>query len=136
MQYHCNNFLDTVDRTLESRVDYEHFAAWRGGRPTFVRPFPISIDPSLWKGPTRPADQQAEIRQARELLGVTDTRIIFGVDRLDYTKGIPDRLKAFARLLERHPEWRRRVTMPLIPLAPLGTRHSAPNRVWRRPSKH
>jgi trehalose 6-phosphate synthase len=111
VQYHCNNFLDTVDRTLESRVDYEHFAAWRGGRPTFVRPFPISIDPSLWKGPTRPADQQAEIRQARELLGVTDTRIIFGVDRLDYTKGIPDRLKAFARLLERHPEWRRRVTM-------------------------
>jgi len=111
VQYHCNNFLDTVDRTLESRVDYEHFAAWRGGRPTFVRPFPISIDPSLWKGPTKPADQQAEIRQARELLGVTNTRIIFGVDRLDYTKGIPDRLKAFARLLERHPEWRGRVTL-------------------------
>ena len=34
VQYHCNNFLDTVDRALESRVDYEHFAAWRGGRPT------------------------------------------------------------------------------------------------------
>ena len=49
VQYHCNNFLDTVDRTLESRVDYEHFAAWRGGRPTYVRPFPISIDPSLWR---------------------------------------------------------------------------------------
>ena len=42
VQYHCNNFLDTVDRALESRVDYEHFAAWRGGRPTYVRPFPIS----------------------------------------------------------------------------------------------
>ena len=37
--------------------------------------------------------------------------MIFGVDRLDYTKGIPDRLKAFARLLEQHPEWRTRVTM-------------------------
>jgi trehalose 6-phosphate synthase len=48
VQYHCNNFLDTVDRALESRVDYEHFAAWRGGRPTYVRPFPISFDPSLW----------------------------------------------------------------------------------------
>ncbi len=34
IQYHCNNFLDTVDRALESRVDYEHFAVWRGGRPT------------------------------------------------------------------------------------------------------
>ncbi len=70
VQYHCNNFLDTVDRALESRVDYEHFAAWRGGRPTFVRPFPISIDPSLWKGPARPADQTAETRQVRKMLGL------------------------------------------------------------------
>ncbi|HYB93824.1 MAG TPA: trehalose-6-phosphate synthase [Vicinamibacterales bacterium] len=111
VQYHCNNFLDTVDRTLESRVDYEHFAAWRGGRPTFVRPFPISIDPSLWKGPAKGAELQAETRSVRKALGLTDERIIFGVDRLDYTKGIPDRLKAFARLLERHPEWHKRVTM-------------------------
>ena len=45
------------------------------------------------------------------MLGLTGERIIFGVDRLDYTKGIPDRLKAFERLLERHPEWRGSVTM-------------------------
>ena len=57
IQYHCNNFLDTVDRALESRVDYEHFAAWRGGRPTYVQPFPISIDPALWRGPAKAADQ-------------------------------------------------------------------------------
>jgi trehalose 6-phosphate synthase len=111
VQYHCNNFLDTVDRALESRVDYEHFAAWRGGRPTYVRPFPISIDPSLWKGPTKPAEQAAEITTARKVLGLRDEKIIFGIDRLDYTKGIPDRLKAFGRMLERHPEWRGRVTM-------------------------
>jgi trehalose 6-phosphate synthase len=111
IQYHCNNFLDTVDRALESRVDYEHFAAWRGGRPTYVRPFPISIDPSLWRGPTKAAERANEIRNVRRLLGIKDERIIFGVDRLDYTKGIPDRLKAFGRLLERHPEWRNRVVM-------------------------
>jgi len=111
VQYHCNNFLDTVDRALESRVDYEHFAAWRGGRPTFVKPFPISIDPTLWKGPVKTGDQVAEIREVRQRLGLKDQRMIFGVDRLDYTKGIPDRLKAFGRLLERHPEWRERVTM-------------------------
>ena len=114
VQYHCNNFLDTVDRALESRVDYEHFAAWRGGRPTFVRPFPISIDPSLWKGPEKAADRASEIRGVRKALDLKDERIIFGVDRLDYTKGIPDRLKAFARLLERYPEWRGRVTMVQI----------------------
>jgi trehalose 6-phosphate synthase len=114
VQYHCNNFLDTVDRTLESRVDYENFAAWRGGRPTFVRPFPISIDPSLWKGPSKIADRASEIRNVRSALGLKDERILFGVDRLDYTKGIPDRLKAFARMLDRHPEWRGRVTMVQI----------------------
>jgi trehalose 6-phosphate synthase len=111
VQYHCNNFLDTVDRTLESRVDYEHFAAWRGGHPTYVRPFPISIDPSLWRGPVKPAELAAEQRTVRQSLGLRDERIMFGVDRLDYTKGIPDRLKAFGRLLDRHPEWRKRVTM-------------------------
>lgn len=111
VQYHCNNFLDTVDRALESRVDYEHFAAWRGGRPTFVKPFPISIDPTLWKGPAKAAEQTAEIKNARAELGLKNERIIFGVDRLDYTKGIPDRLKAFGRMLDRHPEWRGRVTM-------------------------
>ncbi|HUQ87707.1 MAG TPA: trehalose-6-phosphate synthase [Vicinamibacterales bacterium] len=111
VQYHCNNFLDTVDRALESRVDYENFAAWRGGRPTYVRPFPISIDPSLWKGPGKASERANESRSVRKMLGLTDERIIFGVDRLDYTKGIPDRLKAFARLLERYPEWHGRVTL-------------------------
>lgn len=111
VQHHCINFMDTVDRALEARVDYEHFAVWRGGRPTFVKPFPISIDPSLWQGPTKEAVVAAETRAVRESLGLSDERLIFGVDRLDYTKGIPDRLKAFGRLLEARPEWRGRVVM-------------------------
>jgi trehalose 6-phosphate synthase len=108
IQYHCNNFLETVERTLEARVDYEHFAVVRGGHPTIVKPFAISIDPDLWAPPPR-LDRQAEERQLREELGVGNQRIIFGVDRLDYTKGIPDRIRAFDRLLMRHPEWRERV---------------------------
>jgi trehalose 6-phosphate synthase len=51
------------------------------------------------------------VKATRRALGVNGERLIFGVDRLDYTKGIPDRLKAFARLLERHPDWIGRVTM-------------------------
>jgi trehalose 6-phosphate synthase len=108
IQYHCNNFLETVERTLEARVDYEHFAVVRGGHPTSVRPFAISIDPELWQPPPR-LDRAAEDRALRESLGLGDARIIFGVDRLDYTKGIPDRLRAFDRLLLRHPQWRERV---------------------------
>ena len=108
IQYHCNNFLETVERTLEARVDYEHFAVVRGGQPTIVKPFAISIDPDLW-APSSRLDRQAEDRALRESLGLRDERIIFGVDRLDYTKGIPDRIRAFERLLTRHPEWRERV---------------------------
>jgi len=44
IQYHCNNFLDTVEKTMEAMVDYENFSIYRGGRPTYIRPFPISVD--------------------------------------------------------------------------------------------
>ena len=44
MQSHCNNFLQTVDRVLESRVDWEHFSVLRQDHRTMVRPFPISVD--------------------------------------------------------------------------------------------
>ena len=63
---------------------------------------------SLWK---KTGDQAVETRNVRKALGLTDEKIIFGVDRLDYTKGIPDRLRAFARLLDRYPEWRTRVSL-------------------------
>ena len=108
IQYHCNNFLETVERTLEARVDYEHFAVVRGGHPTSVKPFAISIDPDLWAPPPR-LDWAAENQTVRRTLGIGDERIVFGIDRLDYTKGIPDRIRAFERLLIRHPEWRGRV---------------------------
>ncbi|MCI0437404.1 MAG: trehalose-6-phosphate synthase [Gemmatimonadetes bacterium] len=114
IQFHCNNFLETVERTLEARVDYERFAVVRGGHQTAVKPFAISIDPTLWAGPTKPADRAAESRRVRRTLGLGSERIIFGVDRLDYTKGIPDRLRAFERLLTRHAEWRERVVLVQI----------------------
>jgi trehalose 6-phosphate synthase len=43
-QSHCNNFLQTVDRVVESRVDWEHFSVTRQSHRTIVRPFPISVD--------------------------------------------------------------------------------------------
>jgi trehalose 6-phosphate synthase len=109
IQYHCNNFLQTVERTLEARIDYEHFAVVHGGHSTSIKPFAISIDPELWNGSMKPREREAETRAIRASLGLTDERIIFGVDRLDYTKGIPDRIRAYGRMLSRHPEWIGRV---------------------------
>jgi trehalose 6-phosphate synthase len=103
VQYHCNNFLDTIDRGLEAKVDWEHFSVTRGGRTTRVRPYPISIDPDLVQSCPSLDGTTAE-RRLRRRLGLRDERIVVGVDRVDYTKGIPERFAAIDSLLQRHPE--------------------------------
>lgn len=104
-QYHCNNFLETVDRTLECRIDWDKFAVTRGGLETVVRPFPISVDPDL---PGQYLDDGWEKRAAafRRRFRLADRPLLVGVDRVDYTKGIPERLRAVDRLLDKHPELR------------------------------
>ncbi len=111
IQYHCNNFVETVDRTLEARLDAETFTVHRGGHKTAVKPFPISIDPALWATLDPGRAWAADVAKTRASLGLRDERLLMGVDRLDYTKGIPERLRALDRLLVRHPEWRERVVL-------------------------
>ena len=102
-QYHCNNFLDTIDRAVEAKVDWEHFCVTRGGLKTCVRPYPISIDPELVQS-CLPLDKAVQERNLRQRLGLRDEQILVGVDRVDYTKGIPERFTAVDRLLQLHPE--------------------------------
>jgi trehalose 6-phosphate synthase len=111
LQYHCNNFLETVDRSMEARIDQETFSVYCRGHRTAIRPYPISIDPSTWNGTSPGSAWTREAAATRRRLDVGDRRIVMGVDRLDYTKGIPDRLLAFDRFLERYPEWRGRVVL-------------------------
>ncbi len=103
-QFHCNNFLDTVDRTLESRIDWEHFAVERGGQTTLVKPFPISIAFSN-QSSTSIANRSAKPNKESLLkdLGVKARHFGVGVDRIDYTKGILERFKAIERFLEKYP---------------------------------
>jgi trehalose-6-phosphate synthase len=110
LRYHCSNFLDTVDRALEARVDTEHFDVIRGGHVTRVRPFPISIDFDEHTLQARSPDVSAatsswwlEIGRVPEFIGI-------GIDRIDYTKGIPERLQAVDQLFESHPEYLGRFT--------------------------
>jgi trehalose 6-phosphate synthase len=107
IQYHCNNFLETVESALEARVDRERFAVTRGGKTTYVRPQPISIDPDLLARPPAGGARREE-RQLRQRLGVRDQRLLVGVDRVDYTKGIPERFRAVDRLLTLYPDLKRR----------------------------
>ncbi|MGH7381871.1 MAG: trehalose-6-phosphate synthase [Candidatus Methylomirabilales bacterium] len=111
LQFHCNNFLDTVDRTLESRIDWEHFAVRRGRRRTYVKPFPISIafpDPAA-PGLTRQVPRISK-ETLLETLGVKARYLGVGVDRLDYTKGIVERLRAIERFLEKYPRYQGQFT--------------------------
>ena len=109
-QQHCNNFLDAVDRSLEARIDRERQAVVVGGREVLVRAYPISIDwPNAWAAAAPPADECR--RSVLSELGLhPDAQIGVGVDRLDYTKGIEERLGAVERALERFPHLRGRFT--------------------------
>lgn len=104
-QFHCNNFVDTVDRCLEARVDRESFTVSLGGKLTAVRRYPISIAwPPEADQLCRPTDECRGL--VRESLGVPGSFALgVGVDRLDYTKGIVERFRAVERLLELRPEW-------------------------------
>ena len=106
IQFHCNNFLDTVDRALESRIDWEHFAVERGGQTTLVKPFPISI---AFPGQSSSSTASKAAKSTKESLlkdlGVKGKHLGVGVDRIDYTKGILERFKAIERFLEKYPAY-------------------------------
>ncbi|HUX89439.1 MAG TPA: trehalose-6-phosphate synthase [Gallionellaceae bacterium] len=104
-QFHCNNFVDTVDRFLEARVDRESFNVSFEGKLTAVRRYPISIAwPPEAEMVQKPVpDCRSDIRQMNNL--PAEHKLGVGVDRLDYTKGIMERFRAIERLLELNPEW-------------------------------
>jgi trehalose 6-phosphate synthase len=99
IQYHCNNFLETVDRALECRIDWERFAVRRGEHSTLVKPYPISV--ALEEGSGALPSKEELLRS----VGAKGTILALGVDRLDYTKGIVERFLAVERFLERNPAY-------------------------------
>lgn len=106
IQHDCNNFLATVARELEVRIDREKFAVVRRGNQTQVLPFPISVDyPALEKQARSPGHVKA-VNAWRKRLKLKNQAISVGVDRMDYTKGLLERIDAIDRFLTRHPKWR------------------------------
>jgi trehalose 6-phosphate synthase len=113
-QFHVNNFVDTVDRILEARVDRETFTVTFGGRRTAVERYPISIEwPPAEAARWKPiGDCRAAVRAQHAIDG--DVAIGIGVDRMDYTKGILERFRAVERLMELEPQWVGRFTFVQI----------------------
>lgn len=107
-QIHCSNFLNTVDQSIEARIDRDRAAVIFGSTETLVRSYPISIEwpPMPMEGQKPVAECRAAVRQRLGL--ADDMRIGVGVERFDYTKGILDRLLAIDTFLSSHPEWEKR----------------------------
>ena len=111
LQQYCNQFLDTVDRMIEARVDRDYGAVRARGHVTVVRPQPISVQPWHERGVPageRLADLIASLRARHGLDGVD---VAVGVDRVDHTKGLPERFRAFAHFLRKYPAHRGRLSL-------------------------
>ncbi|MFH1075250.1 MAG: trehalose-6-phosphate synthase [Pseudomonadota bacterium] len=109
-QHHCNNFVDSIDRFLEARIDRAQTAIVRNEKTTMIRPYPISLEwPPRWLKDI-PSVEECRASVIKDIDLTPDALIGIGVDRLDYTKGIEERLLAVERLLERFPAFQGRFT--------------------------
>ncbi|MDP9090282.1 MAG: trehalose-6-phosphate synthase [Pseudomonadota bacterium] len=110
-RYHCQNFLDTVDRFIECQIDREHMSVTLQGHVCRVAPYPISIEwPPRWLAqlPDIPACRAAV--RARHRIGA-DVMIGLGVERWDFTKGIIERFHALEVLLDNDAAYRGRICL-------------------------
>jgi trehalose-6-phosphate synthase len=104
LQQYCNNFLDTIDRMLEARIDRDHFNVEVRGHATRVRPQPISVQPWSDRGVSEGHQLELRLAALRRQHGLDGIEVAVGVDRVDHTKGLPERLRAFAHFLHKYPQ--------------------------------
>ncbi len=97
--FHCARWLE----------NFQAAAGALAGRRPRVEVFPLGVDRAAFARAARLRDAPLASDIAGLQADCGDRRLLLGVDRLDYSKGIPERLQAFERLLERFPEWRRKV---------------------------
>ena len=102
---HRNNFLDTVSRTLDSQVDHRYSRINYKDEMTVVRPFPISVDFEQICQDAKSQEVEEEMVRLTDELNLGGQLIGLGIDRIDYTKGIPHRFRAMGRFLEKNPEY-------------------------------
>ncbi len=108
IQFHCNNFIESVDRFMESRIDRDASAITSGGDTTLVHAYPISIE---WPRQRPDLTPEAARRTVCARYGLPeDIKLAIGVERLDYTKGILDRFAALDEFFHQHSDWIGRVS--------------------------
>ncbi len=105
--YHCQNFLRTCEWELEAQVNWSDYSVTYKGHKTWVKPFPISVDADYLHhfALSRETDKIIDkIKKNDEIIGQPYEYLAVSTDRLDYTKGIVEKLKAIDKMLENHQE--------------------------------
>ncbi|WP_440007882.1 alpha,alpha-trehalose-phosphate synthase (UDP-forming) [Halomicrococcus sp. SG-WS-1] len=107
---YCRNFLDCAAALPGATVDRATRSVVYDGHRTFVRPFPLGVDAEHHRDLARSDAASRFWREFGDRHGLADVAVALGVERLDYTKGIPERLAALERLWETRPAWRGELT--------------------------
>ena len=107
---YCKHFLECAGEAVDADVDWTTGSVEHEGQVTYVRAFPLGIDADAFEQRARSAEADEFWAEFSAEHGLAGRKIALGVDRLDYTKGIVERLRALERLWEDHPEWRGELT--------------------------
>ena len=107
---YTGHFLDSVHRLLGYEVAMGQITA--ADRLVRADAFPMGINYEQFSSVAQNPKAQAERKRFHKKLG--DCQVILSVDRLDYTKGIPQRLEAFSVFLDRNPKFKRKVILVLL----------------------
>ena len=99
-----------MNSLLPVRVEWDRFTVLHDTGATLVKPFPISIQPWAERKLTTEEGFHRRVHAVREQLELGNTRVVVSVDRLDYTKGIPERLAAIDRFFEKCPHYKTKVS--------------------------
>src|SRR3989338_8776926 len=106
IRHHFDNFLACVDQELESRIDREKTSVIYQSRETLIRSFPISVDFEAISNQASSTDGKIRADRIKDELELGDKKLLVGVDRIDYTKGIPEKLRALDHFLGKYPVYK------------------------------
>jgi len=106
IRYHCDNFIETVEREIEAKIDREKTSIISGGHETIIRAFPISVDFQAIADKASGEEVKKTASRLKKEILPEGGLFFLGLDRIDYTKGIPERFLAIDRFLEKYPKYK------------------------------
>ena len=121
LRSYCQNFLHAVDQTLGAIVDYEKLTITYQGQVTRVTASPLSIDFERFESLANACHIKNRATELRNNLSLQGIQVGLGVDRIDYTKGIPERLEAINIFFQKYPQYLERFSF--LQLGPISRIH-------------